>query len=201
MSQLCIVLEPHTVIYAFPHLYYLFSLPGNFSLRWCHNCSIYLFFIVCHILLEFKLQNWKSLVCLIQGHVSWTWDIGKTEWLFLVERINILAENKGSWHIKYVLIRASISKWENTVEKYIFTYVYRVLFFPSRILKIFFFLQCSQDISISILSYSARFQYHPYFNILFSSFTCVYVSVCVCVCERERERKESKKHKSFHFMF
>ena len=136
---LCTVLEPHSVLYAFPHLYQLFSLPGNISLRWCHNCSIHLFFIVCHILLGFKLQKRRSLVCLIQGHVSWTWNIGKIEWLFVVERINILAENKASWHIKHVLIRVSTFKWENSVEKYIFVYVHRVLFFPSRFLKIIFF--------------------------------------------------------------
>ena len=59
--------------------------------------------------------------------------------MVVVERIKRLAENKGSWHIKYVLIRVSTSKWENSVEKYIFVYVYRVLLFPSRFLKIFFF--------------------------------------------------------------
>ena len=78
--------------------------------------------------------------------------------MVVVERIHRLAENKGSWHIKYVLIRVSTSKWENSVEKYICVYVYRVLLFPSRFLKIFFFLQWSQDISISMLSYSAEFQ-------------------------------------------
>ena len=117
--------------------------------------------------------------------------------MVVVERINRLAENKGSWHIKYVLIRVSTSKWENSVEKYIFVCVYRVLLFPSRFLKIFFFSYNGARI-FQYLCFHTQLSFNSSLTLIsFFLVLPVCIFLCVCVCVREREREESKKIKAF----